>query len=77
MFKILIEKYPDVFEKTYTSHNGRDTFITNSLASKIDVPTLLKMVGQESYEVMKRYNKVSNELRIKNMELVKEYQVSI
>jgi integrase len=77
MFTVLIEKYPEIFKQSYTSHNGRDTFITNSLASKIEVPTLLKMVGQESYEVMKRYNKVSKELRIKDMELVKEYQVSI
>jgi site-specific recombinase XerD len=77
MFTVLIEKYPEIFKQSYTSHNGRDTFITNSLASKVDVPTLLKMVGQESYEVMKRYNKVSKELRIQNMALVKEYQVSI
>ena len=77
MFNILIKKYPKVYKQTYTTHNGRDTFITNCLESGIDVPTLLKMVGQESYDIMKRYHKVSFEHKVKQMKQVIEFQVSI
>ncbi len=77
MFKVLIKKQPKIFKQSYTSHNGRDTFITNSLESGIDVPSLLKMVGQESYNVMKRYFKVSKTHSISKMELVEEYKKSI
>jgi integrase len=77
MFAILIEKYPKIYKMKYTSHNGRDTFITNSLESGIDVPTLMKMVGQESYNVMKRYFKVSKSHSISKMELINEYKEQI
>jgi integrase len=43
----------------YTTHDGRDTFITYSLEAGVAVPYLLKMVGQSDYDVMKRYFDIS------------------
>jgi site-specific recombinase XerD len=77
MFNVLIEKYPETFKQTYTSHNGRDTFITNCLENGIDVPTLLTMVGQESYATMKRYYKPTRSNSIEKMKRLTMYNVEI
>ncbi len=77
MFNKLIEDYPQIYKTTYTSHNGRDTFITNALESGIDVPTILRMVGQSSYRVMKRYTKLSDKHIKEKMAMVSEYDVTI
>lgn len=70
MFKELIKEYPDTFKDTYTSHDARDTFITFCIQSGIDIPSLLKMVGQESYEIMRRYFKSSHDHMIEKMKEV-------
>lgn len=61
MFKELIKEKPDTFKEVYTSHDGRDSFITFLIESGCDVPSLLRMVGQESYEMLKRYFKSTTE----------------
>jgi integrase len=61
MFKELIKEQPDTFKEVYTSHDGRDSFITFLIESGCDVPSLLRMVGQESYEMLKRYFKSTTE----------------
>lgn len=73
MFTELNSKHNNIFDK-YTTHDGRDTFITYALESEVDVPTLLKMVGQSSYEVMKRYFKSSPERRIEMMSKIVEFK---
>jgi integrase len=70
MFEKLHEKYSEVKFDTYTSHDARDTFITFALESNVPVPYLLKMVGQSSYEIMKRYFKESQEKLVENMNRV-------
>ncbi len=67
MFRELIKEYPKIFNNVYTSHDARDTFITFCIQSGIDIPSLLKMVGQESYDVMKRYFKSAHEHIIESM----------
>lgn len=71
MFKELIKEYPHTFTDTYTSHDARDTFITFCLQSGVDIPSLLKMVGQESYEIMKKYFKAVPKHMIDRMKEVK------
>jgi len=72
MFKELNTKHNDIFE-SYTSHNFRDTFITFLIESGEDIPTLLKMVGQSNYDVMKRYFKPTIEKSIGLMNKVSEF----
>lgn len=67
MFDELIEKYPNEFNQRFTSHNGRDTFISISLNNGVEVPMLLKMVGQSSYAVMQRYFKVDRKKMAEKM----------
>lgn len=59
---------------TYTTHDGRDTFISYALEAGCDVPTLLKIVGQSSYDVMKRYFKSTPEKRIAMMNQISEFK---
>ncbi len=70
MFEELIKVYPKIFSDTYTTHDARDTFITFCIHSGIDIPSLLKMVGQESYDIMKRYFKSSHDHIIDSMKEV-------
>ena len=39
MWNKLNEEHPNTFDN-YTNHNGRDTFISYSLESGVDVPSL-------------------------------------
>lgn len=55
IFEIMQEKYPKLKFKNYTSHNGRDTFITMCVEKGIDWKSILKFVGQSSYKIMDRY----------------------
>jgi integrase len=41
--------------ETRSSHHGRDTFITRAINAGVSVPTLMKWVGQESYNQLKKY----------------------
>ncbi|MGV8964605.1 MAG: tyrosine-type recombinase/integrase, partial [Candidatus Saccharimonadaceae bacterium] len=75
MLKKLNEKYDNVFDITYTSHDARDTFITYNIENGTDIPTLLKMVGQESYDVMKRYFKPTLHKTIECMNKIAEFKM--
>lgn len=77
MFNVLIQKKPDVFTHKYTSHNGRDTFITNYLEEGVDPVVLMKMVGQTDYKVMQRYYKASMANSVANMNRVTLYDVTL
>ncbi len=39
----------------FSSHNARDTFITLSIKSGIDIPSIMEMTGHTKHETMKRY----------------------
>lgn len=54
----------------YTSHDARDTFISYAVSSGIDVPTILSWSGQESYDIMKRYVKITDEHKANQMKKV-------
>ena len=77
MFNELIEKLPDVFTKIYTSHDARDTFITNYLSAGVDPVVLMRMVGQSDYKVMQKYYKASMESIIDNTNRVNIYNTTI
>jgi len=51
----------------FTSHNLRDTFITFSVESGVDIPTILSWTGQTKYEVMKRYIKLAESHSVSKM----------
>jgi integrase len=59
MFKELNKEHPDIFDLNYTSHNCRDTFISYCAETNVDIPSLLKMVGQSDYYTMKKYFKTT------------------
>lgn len=61
MFETLDKKHENTFRTDYTSHNGRDFFITQCLLSGIDVPSVLKMVGQSEWKTMKKYLKITSD----------------
>jgi integrase len=57
------QKYNEALETMFkelkieirSTHNGRDTFITRAIDAGVNIPTLLKWVGQESYTQLKKY----------------------
>jgi hypothetical protein len=53
--------------KKRTSHNGRDTFISICVLKKVPLEVILSWTGQGSYSVLKRYIKVPDEYRKKEM----------
>lgn len=63
IFKILAEKeeYKHLkFKTDYTSHNFRDTFISLAVAKGINWKSILRWVGQSSYQIMDRYIHLSD-----------------
>ena len=68
MFDVIRNKYPDLEYGKYTSHNGRDTFISLAIENGTDIKTILNWTGQSSYRVMERYIKVPKEYEKKMME---------
>ena len=58
----------------YTSHDFRDTFITNAINAEVSIPTILSWTGQESYEVMKRYFKIDAAKKIGDMHKLEIYR---
>jgi integrase len=68
-----VDEYKKMFD-VYTTHDARDTFITTCIESGIDIPSLLAMCGQESYEVMKRYFKKSQEHAKEKMKQVEMFK---
>jgi hypothetical protein len=61
MFNQLNLDYPNAKFDIYTSHDARDTMISYSIEAGIDIPSLLKMVGQSNYDMMRRYFKNSSD----------------
>jgi integrase len=56
MFEKLREKYPKLEYKTdYGTYCSRDTFITMAIKGGADWKSILKWVGQSSYQIMSRY----------------------
>lgn len=55
MFELLVEKEECKglkFKTIHTSHNFRDTFISQAVESGVNFKSILKWVGQSSYEIM-------------------------
>lgn len=75
VFVILREKYPDLKFKKYTSHNFRDTFISNAVQARINWKSILKWVGQSSYEIMNRYIYLSEEFQKEEMERMFKFMI--
>jgi len=56
VFKEMIVKYPDLeYKDNYTSHNFRDTFISNAVQKSVNWKSIIGWVGQTSYTMMDRY----------------------
>ena len=69
MFKILKNEYPDLgYKDKYTTHNGRDTFISLAVARGVDYKTILEWTGQSSYKIMDRYIGLSSDFKNNQME---------
>ena len=75
IFDILRLKYPDLKYKTYTSHNFRDTFISNAVQARINWKSILKWVGQTSYQIMDRYIHLTPEFEKNEMQKMFKYLV--
>jgi integrase len=75
IFDILRLKYPDLKYKTYTSHNFRDTFISNAVQASINWKSILKWVGQTSYQIMDRYIHLTPEFEKNEMQKMFKYMV--
>jgi site-specific recombinase XerD len=74
---VLVKEYiglGEVSEKIYkkheilSSHNMRDTFITLAIKVKIDIPSIMKMTGQNSWTVMQKYVKLDEDHLIEEMD---------
>lgn len=63
-------KIYELEDKTYTTHNARDTFITNAVRSGVDLVTIMDWVGQSKFEVMRKYIKLNDEHKEKMMSKV-------
>jgi integrase len=75
LFDILREKHPELKYKTYTSHNFRDTFISNAVQARINWKSILKWVGQTSYSIMDRYIHLTPEFEKEEMNKMFKYIV--
>jgi integrase len=73
MFKKLRADYPKIEFDIYSSHDARDTFISYLIESGVDIPTILKLVGQTEYSMMMRYFKNSQAHIKKSMKNVKAF----
>lgn len=67
IFKIMREKYPDLEFGEYSSHDGRDTFISLAVEKRVDFKTILEWTAQSSYNIMDRYIKTSEKHKIQLM----------
>jgi integrase len=75
IFNILRSKFPEMKYKTYTSHNFRDTFISNAVQARINWKSILKWVGQTSYSIMDRYIHLTPEFEKEEMNKMFKYMV--
>ena len=55
------------FKTNYTSHNFRDTFISEAVQSGVNFKSILQWVGQSSYTIMDRYINLSPEFNRREM----------
>jgi integrase len=75
IFNILRSEYPDLKYKTYTSHNFRDTFISNAVQARINWKSILNWVGQTSYQIMDRYINLTPEFEKDEMNKMFQFMV--
>ena len=75
VFNILRPKYTKLEYGTYTSHNFRDTFITNCVEAKINWKSIIKWVGHTTYNMMNRYIHLSPEFETTEMNKMFKYMV--
>ena len=75
IFDIMREKYPDLKYKTYTSHNFRDTFISNAVEAGINWKSIITWVGHSSYDMMDKYIKTSPEFNRREMDKMYKFMV--
>ena len=61
------EKYPDLDYGKYSSHDGRDTFISTAVEQGVDFKTILEWTAQSSYSIMDRYIKTTEEHKKQKM----------
>ena len=76
MFQELNRHHEGIFD-IYTSHNGRDTFISFMNLEGFDVPSILSFVGQSSWVEMKKYTKIFNKHSSEQMNKTKIFSGSI
>lgn len=64
------KRYETVDEKWrfITTHVGRHTFITNGLARGVPVPTMMQWTGHNSYDAMKPYIAIVDNLKAEQMD---------
>jgi len=55
------EKYPELQYGHYSTHSGRDTYISLCVQKKANMKNILTWVGQSSYRIMDRYIKLTPE----------------
>lgn len=55
------------FKTNHTSHNFRDTYISQAVESGVNFKSILKWVGQSSYKIMDRYIKTTNRFNVQEM----------
>ncbi len=75
IFNKLRTENPELKYKTYTSHNFRDTFISNAVQASINWKSILTWVGQTSYQIMDRYIELTPDFEKKEMEKMFKYMV--
>ncbi len=62
------------FKTDHTSHNFRDTFISQAVTKGVNWKSILKWVGQSSYAIMDRYIHLSN--TFEESEMKKMYDIT-
>ena len=70
MFDLLRMEFPKLDYKDYTSHNARDTFITQAVQAGVDWKTILRWTGQSSFTIMGRYIGKSDDYEAEQMNKV-------
>ncbi|PDP75522.1 hypothetical protein CLI79_03355 [Porphyromonas gingivalis] len=63
------QRYEEVYPKWYllTTHVGRRTFVVTALQLGIPVEVIMRWTGHSSFEAMKPYAKIVDELKEKSM----------
>ena len=61
IFNEVGEKYPKLQYGHYSTHSGRDTYISTCVQNGASMKNILTWVGQSSYRIMDRYIKLTPE----------------